>query len=209
MTPTTRRIGLALAAAGTATGLAVATSPGAHAEPIWKLHHKATVVTHVAKPNKDVTFSGTLDSTVDIGTGKNNLSAALSVGKGTMKVDLPIIPGKLSVPSVATATLQIEPLGPAKGSFDSGKIDATQQFNVRIVKLAPALLGFINLVPNTCMTETPATMKLSGKLSGLFDPATLKGSYTLPKFKGCGLLTPLVSSLTSGGGNSVQVHLTV
>lgn len=209
MTPTAPRIGTALAATGTAAAITVAAAPGANAAPIWKLHHKATVVTHVAKPDKDAKFTGVLDSTVDIGTGKNNLSAALSVGTGTMKVDLPIIPGKLSVPSVATATLKIEPLGPAKGSFDSGRISATQRFNVRVVKLAPAVLGFINLVPKTCMTETPATMKLSGKLTGLFDPATLKGSYTLPKFQGCGLLTPVISSLTSGPGNSVQVHLSV
>lgn len=208
MSSSARRIAITCAAAGTAAGIAVGTAPGASAEPVWTLHHTATVTTHVAKPGKTVVFTGAQTTKVDLGAFKNNVSAALNLKPGTMKVDLPIIPGKLSIPSVATATLQIEPVGNATGSYNSGNIDVTQKFNVRITKLAPLNIGFINLVPKTCMTSTPASMHLSGKMTGLFDPFTLKGSYTLPSFKDCGVLTGLVTKLTSGSGNTVSAAFT-
>lgn len=208
MSRTARRIGIASAAASTAAAIAVVSAPGANAEPVWTLHHTAKVSTYVAKPGKTVTFTGSQTTKVDIGAYKNNVSAALALNPGTMKVDLPIIPGKLSIPSVATATMQIEPVGNATGSFNSGKIDVNQKFNVHITKLAPLNIGFINLVPKTCKTSVPASMHLTGKMTGLFDPFTLKGSYTLPSFKGCGLLTGLVTKLTSGSGNTVSVTAT-
>ncbi len=208
MSRTTRRIGIASAAACTATAIAVGSAPGANAEPIWTLHHTAKVSTYVAKPGKTVVFTGKQTTKVDIGAYKNNVSAALSLLPSTMKVDLPIIPGKLSVPGAATATMQIEPVGNATGSFSGGNIDVTQKFNVRITKLAPLNIGLINLVPNTCMTSVPSSMRLTGKMTGLFDPFTLKGSYTLPSFKDCGLLTGLVTKLTSGGGNTVSATFT-
>ncbi|MFC6707291.1 hypothetical protein [Flexivirga alba] len=208
MSRTARRIGIASAAACTATAIAVVSAPGANATPVWTLHHTAKVSTYVAKPGKTVVFTGKQTTKVDLGTYKNNVSAALNLLPGTMKVDLPIIPGKLSVPSVATATMQIEPVGNATGNFNSGNVDVTQRFNVRITKLAPLNIGLINLVPTTCMTSTPASMHLTGKMTGLFNPFTLKGSYTLPSFKDCGLLTSLVTSLTSGGGNTVSATFT-
>lgn len=172
------------------------------------LHHSAKITTYVAKPGKTVTFTGKQTTNVDLGAYANNVSAALDLKPSTMKVDLPIIPGKLSVPGVATATMQIEQVGNATGNFNSGNIDVTQKFNVRITKLAPLNIGFVNLVPTTCMTSTPGSMHLSSKMTGLFDPFTLKGSYTLPSFKGCGLLTSLVTGLTSGGGNTVRATFT-
>ncbi|HWC21951.1 MAG TPA: hypothetical protein VG502_06590 [Flexivirga sp.] len=208
MSRTVRQLGLASAAVGTATAIAVATASGASAEPVWTLHHSARISTYVAKPGKTVTFTGLQTTKVDLGAYKNNVSAALDLKPGTMKVDLPIIPGKLSVPSVATATMQIEPVGNATGNFDSGKVDVTQRFNVRITKLSPLNIGIISLVPKTCMTSTPASMHLTGRMTGLFDPFTLKGSYSLPSFKNCGLLTSLVTQLTSGGGNTVSATFT-
>lgn len=208
MSRTARRIAIAGAAASTAMGIAVATAPGANAEPVWRLHHTAQISTYVAKPGKTVVFKGNQTTTVDLGRFKNNVSAALDLKPATMTVDLPVIPGKLSIPSVATATMQIEPVGDATGNYNSGNIDVTQKFNVHITKLAPLNIGFINLVPKTCKTSTPASMHLVGKMGGLFDPFTLKSSYTLPSFSGCGLLDGLITQLTSGSGNTVSATFT-
>jgi len=208
MSRTVRRIAIACAAAGTATGIAVTAAPGANAEPIWTLHHNARISTYVAKPGKTVVFTGTQTTRVDIGAFKNNVSASLDLKPASMKVDLPIIPGVLSVPGAATATMQIEPVGNATGNYNSGNIDVTQRFNVHITKLTPLGIGFPNLVPKTCKTSKPASMHLVGKMGGLFDPFTLKSSYTLPSFTGCGLLNGLITQLTSGGGNTVTAQFT-
>lgn len=203
MSTITRRIGYAAAAAATSVGVAVAAAPGASAEPVWTLNYKATVSTYVAKPGKTVTFTGTQVSQVDLGKQSNNLTSDLQLGTSTMKVDLPIIPGKLSIPSIATATLKIEPVGKTTGTFNGGNIDAVQTFNIHITRLQPALLGFINLVPSTCITETPVKAHLTGKVTGFWDPFTLKTNYTIPKFKGCGLLNGVINNLTSDSGNTL------
>ncbi len=211
MAHTARRIAIALAATGTAAGVAVAGSPGAHADPVVTLNQTAKVSTYVAKPGKTVVFDGTQTVKVDLGATGNNLTASLNLKPAQMKVDLPIIPGVFSIPGVATATMQIEPVGDATGNlnFADMSVNATQKFNVHITKLTPPIFSFINLVPSTtCKTSTPATMQLSGKLTSLTDPLTLTSTYTLPKFSGCGLLTPLITQLTSGSGNTVNATFT-
>lgn len=211
MAHTARRIGIALTAAGAAAGVAVTTSPGASADPVVTLPQTAKVSTYVAKPGKTVVFSGTQTAKIDLGAAGNNLSATLDLKPATMKVDLPIIPGVFSIPGIATATLQIEPVGPATGNVNltTKDVEATQQFNIHITKLTPPIFSFINLVPSqTCKTATPASMHLTGELTGLTDPLTLSSTYTIPKFTGCGLLTPLITQLTSGGGNTVTATFT-
>lgn len=211
MAHTARRIGLALAAASTATGVAVAGSPSANASPVIPINQTAKVSTYVAKPGKTVVFTGTQTVKVDLGATTNNLTASLNLKPAQMKVDLPIIPGVFSIPGIATATMQIEPVGDATGNlnFADQSINATQKFNVHITKLTPPIFSFINLVPSkTCKTSTPATMNLTGKLTSLSDPLTLTSTYTIPSFTGCGLLTPLITQLTSGGGNTVNATFT-
>ncbi|TWE12346.1 hypothetical protein [Rudaeicoccus suwonensis] len=203
-----RRSILAVAAAATAVATTVAASPGASAAPIWTLHYTAKVSTYVKKPGKTVNFTGTQTTMVDIGALKNNVSAALSLKPGTMTVDLPLIPGLVTIPGIATATLQIEPTGPAKGNFDSGNIDVTQYFNVQVTKLTPPVLSFVNLVPDTCKTATPASMHLTGKITNIFSPFSMHTTYTLPSFANCGLLTGVITSLTSGSGNTVTATFT-
>lgn len=211
MALTARRIGIALAATGTAVGVAVAGSPGANADPVVPINQTAKVSTYVAKPGKTVVFSGTQTVKVDLGASTNNLTASLNLKPAQMKVDLPIIPGVVSIPGIATATMQIEPVGDATGNlnFADQSVNATQKFNVHITKLTPPIFSFINLVPSTtCKTSTPATMNLTGKLTSLTDPLTLTATYAIPSFTGCGLLTPLITQLTSGGGNTVNATFT-
>ncbi|WP_446665597.1 hypothetical protein [Flexivirga sp. B27] len=211
MAHTARRIGIALVAAGAATGVAVGTSPGASADPVVTLQQTAKVSTHVAKPDKTVVFNGTQTVKIDLGATSNNLSADLDLKAATMKVDLPVIPGVFSIPGIATATLQIEPVGPATGNVNlaTKDVEATQRFNVHITKLTPPIFSFLNLVPSkTCKTSTPASMHLTGKLTSLSDPLDLSSSYTIPSFSGCGLLTPLITQLTSGSGNTVNASFT-
>ncbi|KNX37469.1 hypothetical protein [Luteipulveratus halotolerans] len=201
------RAALGLGATVSALATTVALSPGAHADPFLTLHQKASVQTLVKKPGKTVTFTGTQTATIDLGATTDNVSADLSLGSATMPVDLPIIPGVWSIPGVATATLKIEPTAPAKGTLSNGSLDISQSFNVRITKLTPAGLPWLNLAPSTCKTSVPASMKLTGTFA---TPLVLSSDdYTIPSFKGCGfLLDPVITELTSGSGNTVTATFT-
>lgn len=201
-----RRGGVALAGTAALVGSTVALAPSANAEPIWTLNHNASVTTDVAKAGRSVTFSGSQVSTIDIGRYSDNVTADLKLGQGQLPVDIPL--GPIKIPGVGTATLQIEPIGKAKGSFDSGNIDVTQKFNIHVVKVTPLKLGGPNLVGNNCRSASPVSLNLKGKLTGLFDPFTLSGTFTIPKFANCGLLTSTVSSLTSGPGNTAKATFT-
>lgn len=202
-----RRGSPALIGASALVATAVAVAPAAHAE-VWDLNHKAEVTTTVKKAGKSVTFTGTQASKIDISKQSDNLTADLNLGTATMPVDLPLIPGFITVHGVGTATLRIEPLGPAKGTFNSGNVDVTQRFNIHVEKVTPFKLGWPNLVGKNCRTSSPVTMRLQGKITGLFDPFTLTGTYDIPTFANCGLLTKTVSNLTSGPGNTTKATFT-
>ncbi|WP_265447290.1 hypothetical protein [Flexivirga meconopsidis] len=200
---TARRAVVAAGSVATAASITLAAAPGASADPFVNIDQTATVTTHVAKPNKDITFTGTQAAKIDLGKTEGNVSADLKLGTGTMKVDIPVIPGMFTLRGLATATLQIEPTGPATGTLAGGKLDVTQNFNVRITKVNPVILSFVNLVPSTCRTASTATMKLSGDAANPLGPITVNGTYTLPNFANCGLMTPVINGLTAGPGNTV------
>lgn len=199
---------LGLGATTTAVAMSVALSTSAHADPIITVNQNATIKTVVKKPNKTVTFTGTQAVHIDLGAATDNITADLNLGSATMPVDLPIIPGVWSIPGVATATMKIVPIAPAKGTLAAGNVDITQDFNIQVTRLTPAGFSWLNLVPSTCKTSTPVSMKLTGAFS--VTDTKLTGDYTIPSFKGCGLLlTPIITSLTSGSGNTVNASFTL
>ena len=54
----------------------------------------------------------------------------------------------------------------------------------------------------------PSTLTLDNTTPvDLFQPITMVGSYAIPPFRGCGLLTPLLSLLLSGPGNTMTLNL--
>jgi hypothetical protein len=62
-------------------------------------------------------------------------------------------------------------------------------------------------VPSTCQSA-PATIKLASlKGFSVVNGGNLAGTYTIPKFSGCGVLTPVLNLTIPGSGNTIALKL--
>jgi hypothetical protein len=185
----------AFAVSGTVAGLA---QPAA-ADPIWQLHYpNVTGSTHLAKPNVTAAIPrSTIDAQFDFATGK-------LVGQAQVP-DFPVTIKLLNLVPV-TAVTRMVPVGNLTGSLGD-TLTTTTTFTLRLVRVYQPSLPRVNLVPSTCRTRTPTTATLHNTTPvNLFD-TTVAGTYTIPRFTGCGLLTPLLDLLLSGPGNGLTLRL--
>src|SRR5262249_36145950 len=125
---------------------------------------------------------------------------------------------------LATATAQIVEAKPVTGKVNLAKffVTATSTFNLRIIKVVPAtptvtlpggdITGIgtlplpidpppVSLVGDSCTTASPIVVTMSG-IAHLDKPSTFKGTFTIPNFKTCGLLTAVLNQLIPGPGNT-------
>lgn len=189
-----RRTALATAATSATAALVLAGAPSASADPIgvgWDVN----VTTTVKKLNQQITFPQTrFPAQVDVfGTGAITGNLVLPDAVTTLKL------GRLPLAEVTMAAV---PTKPVSGQLTGLDVVANQEFNIHIKRIEPLGLPF-NLVGNNCKTVTPVKSQLSGTLTGLFDPYTLTGTYTIPKFAHCGLSTWLINLLIPGPGNTM------
>jgi hypothetical protein len=185
----------ALAVGGTVAGLA---QPAA-ADPIWSLHYANTTgSTHVAKPNVTAAIpKSVVDAQLDLATGK--LVGSVQVP------DFPVTIRLLNAVPV-TAVTRLVPVGDLTGTL-GGTLTTTTTFTLRLVRVFQPSLPGINLVPSTCRTKSPTTATLHNTTPvNLFD-TTVAGTYTIPRFTGCGALTALLDLLLSGPGNGLTLRL--
>ena len=191
----------AAAAAGLALAAPLAAAPAAQADPIIDMAWEVNASTTIKKLNKKVELpTGTLTAKIDLAT--QTLVGDLDIPGTTTTLDL----GKLPL---ANVSIEMNQRAPVTGTFDfpTAYADTTATFDVQILAIRPVLLPWLNLVSGSCTTERPATARLAGTmaLGGVTD---LKTSYTLPKFKNCGLLTtPIINLAMSGEGNGLDVSL--
>lgn len=196
------RAGTLAAAAATAVGFGSALTTSASAAGLRFTYH-VTGTSTVAKPNSTVTLGpATLHVTI-ANNGTFTGSLPLPAAQTSFKV-LGLVPVSASVAFVQQGKLTGRLTANAKGAIKVTSVahDILRLSNVKIAGI-PANVG------SKCQT-TPAT--LSVKSSGKFDlikGGVLAGTFTIPKFSGCGLLnTPLINALVPGPGNTVSLHLT-
>lgn len=185
----------ALAVGGTVAGLA---QPAA-ADPIWQLHYANTTgSTHIAKPNVTAAIpKSVVDAQLDLATG--NLTGQVQVP------DFPVTIKLLNAVPV-TAVTRLVPVGNLTGSLN-GTLTTTTSFTLRLIKVYQPALPKLNLVPSTCRTASPTTATLRNTTPvDLFD-TTVAGTYTIPRFTGCGALTAVLDLLLSGPGNGLTLRL--
>ncbi len=176
-----------------AIALAASAAPASASAGI-AVDYKLTVHTHIKKMNQDVTVKhGRMHATVALDTG--NLRGNITLPPATTTTYVGGI-------GALTATFQMQQAKPVKGHIDFAtlKVRATSVFNIKIVSAYAGPIP-INLVGNSCTTVTPVSVTMTGTAS-FTTPSTFKGTYTIPKFKNCAALTPVLNQLIPGPGNS-------
>lgn len=193
MRPRIRHVLATLAVA--ATGLAVLT-PAASADPVhWDISGSTTI----AKQNLTVNippgakFAGDIDFTHATMTGDATIPDLTAHGR---------LWGFLPY----TATVRMESTAPVQGGFAGGQVQATQRFRLHIVRLSADYLPSVNMVSSGCKTtsDSVATLRNTTPID-FFEPIKFSGTFAISPFTGCGLLTPALTLLMSGGGNRMDL----
>jgi hypothetical protein len=185
---------------GAAAALTVA-GP-AQAAPLPINFNNVTGTTHLAKPNVDVAVpASTVLTEVDPATG--TVTGSANLANLTAKLKLANLVG-------VTSTVKIVPVGGLTGTIDltASKLSTTTKFTLEVIDVHTDAAPRINLVKPGCRTVRASTLTLNNTTPvDLFQPITMVGSYAIPPFRGCGLLTPLLSLLLSGPGNTMTLNL--
>ena len=181
---------------------AVAVAAPAQAAPIPINFNNVTGTTHLAKPNVDVAVpTSSVQTQVDLET--NTVTGTANLANLTAKLNLANLIG-------VTSTVKIVPVGGLTGTIDLGasKLSTTTRFTLQVIDVHLYAAPRINLVKSSCRTVRASTLTLNNTTPvDLFQPITMVGTYTIPPFTGCGILTPLLSLLLSGPNNTMTLTL--
>ena len=181
-------------------GLGVAPQP-ATADVIVPISWTVNASTHLKSLNMDVVVpAGTFTGSINLNTGDLQGDLALPPATTNIKV--------LGIP-LASATFAIQPTGPITGHVDLSTFQVTvnASFNFLITKASASFLPRLNLVGNNCRGSQPVTVTMSGAVD-LGSGSTFTSTYTVPKFTGCGLLTPILNLIIPGPGNTFTATFT-
>jgi hypothetical protein len=141
---------------------------------------------------------GTLDAKLDTASGRFGARLALPKSSVDFRI-FGFIP--------ASATVKLDQVGTISGTLTAGAVQANAHVDVHLTKVR--VFGFPILASNSCHTVKPADVPLASAPG--FDPlkgGRLTATYGIPRFTGCGFLTGLITGLTSGPGNKLDVTLT-
>ncbi|MGW5054240.1 fibronectin type III domain-containing protein [Actinokineospora sp. NPDC004072] len=154
--------------------------------------------TKIKAANGTVALAGGIDAELDLATGAFEADLGLNPTSGNFRI-FGFIP--------VSAKIEFAQAGRTTGSLAGGVLKSTSKVIVKMPRVA--VVGFPISTSPSCQTKSPATIPLQSKPN--FDPlsgGTLTGTYTLPALQGCGVLNSLISALTAGPGNTIEVALT-
>jgi hypothetical protein len=195
----TRRLAT-LAAAATAAAAVVSVPTAAHAEPVLKVNYPVNGTTTIKATGSAMTLGpGTLESSLDLGTGDMTASLKMPPAQGEFK--------QFGVIPVSVTTTLIEE-GPTVGKVDvnTGAVTSTSKVTLKLSNMKVA--GIPLPVGDHCKTKTPATITLtSGSDWSVVNGGTLSGTYTIPDFEHCILATPLINLTVPGPDNTITLKL--
>lgn len=198
--PSVRRASVTALAGLTAAVLAVGGAGAASAASSLTVKYPVTGSTVIKSVNANVPLGpGTLTSTVNLSTGKLSATLALPPATASFK-QFGLIP--------VTATTAFLQQGKATGSvnLNTGAVTTRASIIIQVTKLSVA--GLPVPVGKSCETATPAAVTVkSQKGFSIVNGGNLAGTYTIPKFAHCGLVTALLNLTIPGSGNTISLHL--
>jgi hypothetical protein len=186
--------------AATATGLALAQP--AQAAPVDLVFANTTGTTFIAKQKV----------TADIPTSVVKTSIDLDAKTLTGTAEIPDLTVRLKLANLipTTSIVRIVPQGGLTGTVDLGanKLETTTTFKLQVLRVFQDALPNLNLVSPGCTTKTATSATLTNTTPiDVFGTTTVAGTYKIPGFTKCGLLTPLLTTLLAGDGNTLTLNL--
>jgi len=191
----------AIGLAGAAIAGAVATAAPASADPTLPIDWNIDASVTLAKLGLSQTVTGgSFTGSADLGTG--TVSGDLTLPANSIKLDLAGL-------NLADVGFALAPVGHTSGTFDLATLNAsiTSTFNIKIPHLYVLGNNRLNLVGNNCQTAQPISLTMSGPVD-LVNGTNFTGTFSIPKFKNCGLLTFAINLLIPGDGNTFTATAT-
>lgn len=169
----------------------------------------ATAALRVNYPITGTTYLAGTDSSMDLGPGVLESSVEAD-GALTANTKLPAATGSFKTLDLipAKATTEFIETEPTKGTLNlsSGEVATTSKITLRITKLSIA--GIPQLIGDHCQTEVPATIPLKSEPGfNVVNGGTLSGTYEIPKFEHCLLLTGVLNLIIPGPDNKISLKL--
>lgn len=196
----------ATAMAATVAGLATALTMTAAAVP-------ASAATSTIRATYKVTGSTSLkapNATLPLGPGK--LAASVNVNTGAFRAALTLPDATLSFKQFGlipvAATTHFINNGPTKGAINlsTGAVTSTSHITMQIVSLS--IGGFPVPIGPACENSAPAVIQVASQPGfSILKGGNLAGTYTIPQFANCGLVTPLINLTLTGPGNTITLTL--
>jgi hypothetical protein len=184
-------------AAGLAVGLSVSSAV-------------ADTTIHASYPVNGSTYIKATNSTMALGPGSLTATVDLTTGSVTGNVSLPPATGSFAELGLVpvTATTEFIQDGQTTGAINksTGALQATSQITLKLTDLK--IEGLDVPIGNSCQSTTPATITVTS--SPGFSPlkgGTVTGTYTIPPFRDCLLLTPLINLTIPGPDNTISLTL--
>jgi hypothetical protein len=106
-----------------------------------------------------------------------------------------------------TSVVRLVPTAPTTAKIDvpAGKVTATTKFRMEVLRVSSDWLPSVNLVPSGCRTSKESVATLRNTTPPNFLYMRMAGTFSIPSFTHCGLSTPLLTALLSGGGNKMTL----
>ena len=190
-----------VAAAGIGLSAAPAlASRSAPADQVINLTFPVTGSTFIKKINTSISLGpGTLASSADLTNSTLTATLTLPPATGSFK-EFGLIP--------VTATVAFIQNGPTTGKVDlnTGAVTTMSSITLQITSLSVG--GLPVLVGPSCQSATPASVALASQPGfSIVNGGTVSGTYTVPPFAGCGLITPVLNLTITGPGNTISLTL--
>lgn len=168
----------------------------------------------------DLVFANTTGTTF-LAKPKVTAEIPTSVVKTTVDLDTKALTGSATIPDLTvhltlagliptTSIVRIVPIGALTGTVDLGAntMSTTTTFQLQVLKVFQDSLPDLNLVSSGCVTKSATSATLTNTTPiNIFGTTTVSGTYPIPAFTKCGLLTPLLTSLLAGDGNTLTLDL--
>jgi hypothetical protein len=170
----------------------------------------AATVLKVRYPVNGSTFLKAANATVPLGPGALRSRVNLTTGTVTASLNLPPATGSFKELGLipVTATVAFIQNGPTTGTVDlnTGAVTTMSSLTLQITSLSVA--GLPVPVGPSCESATPASVALASQPGfSIVNGGTVSGTYTVPPFAGCGLITPVLNLTITGPGNTISLTL--